>query len=195
MLPILKIVKYLKYPQAFSRGGDKQGYCFACGEYAEFKKLKVIVSSLAKAWKISHKIREAFDIRESMFCQNCQNTYRTRQLAKALVKVFGNQGEKSLKELINSFSFRSLNIAEINACGNLHPLLKDLPNLYYSEYQKYIKLKGVRDEDLQSLSYKDNFFDLILTSDTLEHVPTLEKALEAIYRVLKKGGYYFLLYQ
>ena len=43
---------------------------------------------------------------------------------------------------------------------------------------------AARSEDLTRLTYPDNSFDLILTSETLEHVPDLNAALCEIHRVL-----------
>ncbi len=190
MIQWLKFIKYLKYPEIISRANKKRGHCFACGEYVEFKEDRIITSQLAKTWNIPTNVVQAFNFRESMWCSNCQNTFRTRQMAKALVDVFGNKHVRSLKELTMAGSFRKKKIAEINSCGNLHSILKKLPGLYYSEFQKYKKLIGVENEDLQDLSYKNDFFDVILTSDTLEHIPNLNKALKEIYRVLKPNGYH-----
>ena len=47
---------------------------------------------------------------------------------------------------------------------------------------------GVRSEDLTRLTYPDASFDLVLTSETLEHVPDLAAALAEIRRVLVPGG-------
>ena len=47
---------------------------------------------------------------------------------------------------------------------------------------------STRSEDLSRLSYADNSLDLILTSETLEHVPDLETAPREIHRVLAAGG-------
>ena len=88
----------------------------------------------------------------------------------------------------------SLKIAEINACGTLHSYLKDHPNLYYSEWLPDGKPgelhDGVRCEDLQRLTYPDDYFDIFLTSETLEHVPDPDKAWREINRTLKSGGYH-----
>jgi SAM-dependent methyltransferase len=48
----------------------------------------------------------------------------------------------------------------------------------------------VPSESLESLSYGDSSFDIVLTSDTLEHVPDVDKALSEIRRVLKPGGHH-----
>ena len=75
--------------------------------------------------------------------------------------------------------FRRLAIAEINSIGRMHPFLADHPRLSYSEYPE---------EDLMNLSYPDASFDLVLTSDTLEHVPDPRLALRETRRVLRAGG-------
>ena len=54
-----------------------------------------------------------------------------------------------------------------------------LPDLTYAEYPE---------EDVMALSYADASFDLVLTSDTLEHVEDPMKGMEEIRRVLRPGG-------
>ncbi len=54
-----------------------------------FAQKKAIDQDLARTWGIAPQMERAFDLRESMLCSSCQNSYRTRQLAKALVKVLG----------------------------------------------------------------------------------------------------------
>jgi SAM-dependent methyltransferase len=100
----------------------------------------------------------------------------------------------SFTDLLEDDGFRRLKIAEINACGALHSYLKQHPNLCYSEYIPGVpcgsEYNGIRCEDLQELTYLDDYFDIVLTSDTLEHVPDSEKAFNEIYRVLKPGGFH-----
>lgn len=43
-------------------------------------------------------------------------------------------------------------------------------------------------QDITSLTFEDNSFDLIVSSDVLEHVPDLEKAFRETARVLRPGG-------
>jgi SAM-dependent methyltransferase len=54
-----------------------------------------------------------------------------------------------------------------------------LPHLKYSEYPE---------QDIQELSYPDASFDLLLTSETLEHIPEFRRALAETRRVLRPGG-------
>ena len=75
--------------------------------------------------------------------------------------------------------FRALRIAEINSIGRMHPVLAEAPGLVHVEYPE---------EDIQALSWADGSFDLVLTSETLEHVPDPALALRETLRVLRPGG-------
>ena len=46
----------------------------------------------------------------------------------------------------------------------------------------------VRSEDVTKLSFADSSFDLICSSDVLEHVPDYPRALREFHRCLRKGG-------
>jgi len=50
------------------------------------------------------------------------------------------------------------------------------------------EVRGVRCEDLRSLSFPSATFDLFITQDVLEHVVSPERAVREIARVLKPGG-------
>ncbi|MEL6892057.1 MAG: methyltransferase domain-containing protein [Actinomycetota bacterium] len=47
---------------------------------------------------------------------------------------------------------------------------------------------AVRHEDLADLSFDDERFDLVVTQDVFEHVPSLEASFAEIVRVLRPGG-------
>ena len=49
-------------------------------------------------------------------------------------------------------------------------------------------VNGVRNEDLEALSFPDSSFDLFVSLDVLEHVPHPEKAVREISRVLTPTG-------
>lgn len=50
------------------------------------------------------------------------------------------------------------------------------------------KNASVRQEDVEKLSFKDGYFDLVICCEVLEHVPYPEKALSELRRVLRPGG-------
>ena len=56
------------------------------------------------------------------------------------------------------------------------------------QYQSGQMIDGTRHEDLMNLSFDNNSFDLVITSDVIEHIPIPYRAQEEIWRVLKPGG-------
>lgn len=162
---------------------NPSGHCYACGNDERWRYAKVINDDLTNTWSINDTIRNSFNARESMFCPKCECSFRLRQLAECITYVYGGS---SLLEIMADKSFSEMQIAEINSCGKLHNILYRHPNLKYSEFNS--KENHIRSEDLEKLSYDNMSFDLVLTSDTLEHVPDITKALTEIRRILKPGG-------
>jgi SAM-dependent methyltransferase len=59
---------------------------------------------------------------------------------------------------------------------------------YFDSVQSGNFVGGINCQNLESMSFEDNTFDLFITQDVLEHVFHPEKALKEIMRVLKPGG-------
>lgn len=74
---------------------------------------------------------------------------------------------------------KNIKILELNECAQLSGYLKRMPGHILGEYPEV---------DMRFLPYSDNTFDLVVHSDTLEHVPDPVKALSECKRVLKPGG-------
>ena len=163
-------------------GGD---HCPACGRRSILLKKPVLWAELISSWELSPEWVQYFDAREGTRCGHCSASLRDRQLATAIIKASGIEAD-SLAHLCGTSAFRSLKVAEINAAGGLHRIIKGLPNLAYSEFGS--STHGVPSENLLGLSYLDDSFDLIITAETLEHVPDIHVALRETYRVLKPGG-------
>lgn len=174
----------------------KKIFCRACGhQVKKFIFKKIITDHLAQQWQLTPKFRQAFDLRESSLCPFCHNSARARALAKAILKVFPFKGTTSLSTWVEAATKQNLCIAEINYCGNLHPILARLPGLKLSQYCEVTPrarlanfLKGIHRENIMRLSYPDNSFDLVLHSEVLEHVPDPKKALAECRRVLTPEG-------
>lgn len=149
----------------------------------------VLWPKLIAEWELSPEWVLWFDEREGIKCAACHASLRSRQLAQGLLEAAREMAGirvRSLKALCADPRFRALSIAEINGAGGLHGFLTELPNLRYSEYGS--ALPSVPSEDLLSLSYPDAAFDLVITSECLEHVPDMHAALREILRVLRPGG-------
>lgn len=99
---------------------------------------------------------------------------------------------RSLAQWVEQPEVQALRIAEINRIDGLHDQLARLPRFASSDYIRGASsgetVAGVRSEDLTRLSYPDASFDLVLTSETLEHVPDVAAALREIHRVLAPAG-------
>jgi SAM-dependent methyltransferase len=74
-------------------------------------------------------------------------------------------------------------------------LLRGLyPRFIGSEYivdaEQLKDLWPIPSEDLTALSYPDDVFDIIVTNEVIEHVPSIDQALREMHRVLRPGGWH-----
>jgi Methyltransferase domain len=165
-------------------------YCQLCGQNSTFRfDSAMITTELREVWQLSDGFVEVFNRKESMFCEHCGGSLRIRRLCKVLIETVSTTTGKSYRccaALLGNQDFQRLRIAEINTCGTLHSFLRGLPNHCYSEYMPNAEPgsvhRGIRNEDLQQLTYPGDYFDIILTSQTIEHVPNPDKAWSEIYR-------------
>lgn len=184
---LMDCIVHTRYPRFQIKVNNKKGigYCYVCGNTDGFKHEAILNNDLVNEWGLDKKMRMAFDTKESTKCKKCNSSLRSNLQAKALCKII-SPSSNCLNDAVNNQLAQKMKIAEINACGALHPYLKKFSKLSYSEYDPYDK--STRHEDLHNLSYKSSSFDIVLTSETLEHVPNWTRAMKEINRVLKPGG-------
>jgi len=157
---------------------------------------RVIPPRLVELWGLTPRLAEAFARKESCACAHCGATLRGRRIARVLLSLYGVGAPpapvRSLARWVERPEIQVLRVAEINRIDGLHEQLVRLPLFSGSDHDPAIKdgapNGGVRSEDLTRLTYADGCFDLVLTSETLEHVPDLDVALAEIHRVLAPGG-------
>jgi SAM-dependent methyltransferase len=157
---------------------DERGLCSVCGASTRFVLNSWILPRDMVRDLGSARVVDAFRRRESLWCTRCGASLRVRRLADVLVGHYAERAD-TLAALVEEDGFRALDVAEVNSIGTAHSVLAALPRLRYSEYPE---------EDVTSLSYPDASLDLVLTSDTLEHVPDVDAALRETRRVLRPGG-------
>ncbi len=171
--------------------------CVVCGKFGPMLvRQRVIPRKLVELWGVPPRVTAALARRESSHCASCGSTLRVRRIAAVILKSFPISAPpapaRSIREWTRSPQAAQLRIAEINRIEGLHQELSSLPGFRASDYSPGARraeiVDGVRSEDLTALTYPNASFDLVLTSETLEHVPDLGAALREIARVLVPGG-------
>lgn len=129
------------------------------------------------AWQLSNYEADYIDQQQGDTCSTCGANLRSMALAAAIRSHLGT--ETLLKDLGESGEVDTLATLEINEAGTLTPHLRSFPGYGYAAYP---------DVDIHDLPYPDNTFDLVVHSDTLEHVVNPAHALGECRRVLRPGG-------
>lgn len=134
--------------------------------------------------------------RETLACRSCGSSMRQRTLAHALMDVlrdrFGYLGT-NLDDLMADL--RRLRIWDTDAFSVLGQKIRLRAGGVLSKFNPESAFgceleTGVFNIDLQKISFGDNHFDVILSSDIMEHVRDDRAAHREIFRCLKPGGAY-----
>jgi len=171
--------------------------CVVCGKFRPMLlRKRVVPPRLVELWGLSPRLAAALARKESSDCSSCGAKLRARRIAAVILQSFhaGNPPAPacSIRAWTRHPEVARLKIAEINRIEGLHEELAGLPGFQASDYHPGASpgeiVAGARSEDLSQLTYPDASFDLVLSSETLEHVPDLAAALDEILRVLVPGG-------
>ncbi len=153
---------------------------------------RIIPRRLEELWGLTPPLAAAVARKESCDCAHCGAKLRGRRIAQVLLLLYPTGDSPgaapSVAKWVDTSGIRALRIAEINLIDGLHEQLARLPQLSFSDYGGPAAAGGAQSEDLTRLSYPDRSFDIVLTSETLEHVSDLRAALGEILRVLVPGG-------
>jgi SAM-dependent methyltransferase len=135
-------------------------------------------------------------LRETLLCKSCGSTNRQRTLAHALISVLHGQFAcegAALDEL--TCRAGKVEIWDTDAFGPIGARVRSVANVTRSKYLPQLPFgielePGVYNIDLQQVSFLSNRFDVILTSDVMEHVRDDRRAHAEIFRCLRPGGAY-----
>ena len=151
--------------------------CTCCGsEDLVFN--RVLWPALIQEWGISEAETEYIDRQQGVQCRRCGSNLRSMALALAICRCYGYEG--TFKRFVRKFRTRRLRVLEINEAGWLTQFLSKLPKHNIGKYPEV---------DMMRMPYADGSYDLVVHSDTLEHVPEPVAALAECYRVLAPGGF------
>ncbi|MET3601802.1 class I SAM-dependent methyltransferase [Martelella mangrovi] len=113
-------------------------------------------------------------------------------MASAILAAYGKAQMRGLAELARCPVFSDLAIYEPGVSGAYRSVFNALPGYQNSFYWdggiSGQKMNGVRHEDLMNLSFADESFDLVISSDIFEHIRRPWVAFREVARVLKRGG-------
>jgi len=151
------------------------GYCLPCKKKTEF-----IVDG-----QFGGEVKNGIlypNWRERMECKYCRMNNRQRLIAGLIMQKAKN------KKLQIYFMEQ---VTPIYQWAQKH--LGSSHRIVGSEYLGYECqcgeiINGIRHENIENLSFRDNEFDLIISNDVFEHVPNPELAFKECSRVLKPRG-------
>ncbi|MDR2172715.1 MAG: methyltransferase domain-containing protein [Burkholderiales bacterium] len=150
------------------------GACPVCGNKT-FSMLWAIPKELVGEWRLSEEESAYISRQQGFTCCSCRNNLRAMALAAAVLSEFGFCG--TLDQFCDAS--RRLDVLEINEAANLAPFLGKMHGHRLIEYPQI---------DMLNITFAAESFDLIIHSDTLEHVADPLKGLAECYRVLRSGG-------
>ena len=138
--------------------------------------------------------REEKSIRETYRCGGCGASLRYREQARLILKFFSRENSEHLAELAHESEFQNLRIYEPGLIGPFRKLFHKLPGYRNSYFWEDVPPGEFREDiqcqDLMNLTYEDNSFDLVLSSDIFEHVRKPFAGFQEVNRVLKPGGFH-----
>jgi 2-polyprenyl-3-methyl-5-hydroxy-6-metoxy-1,4-benzoquinol methylase len=176
-------------PAALAHKPFLRGTCNVCGKPARF-----------------FRDDPALD-RESLTCEHCRSTSRYRSLARGILRAVAERTgivAAALAALPREAPGKQFRVYDTQAPFVFEPCAYPIPDLLrrcdwidltVSLYKPGMPpgatiAPGVVNQNLERLTFPDASFDLVLTTDVMEHVRLDGRAHAEIARVLRSGGVY-----
>jgi SAM-dependent methyltransferase len=150
--------------------------CSICGG-AKFYSQKVLWPGLIAEWQLSQFETAYIDEQQGCACDACGANLRVVALGDALRQTLGTG--LPLQAFASTSAATKLRILDINGAAAISQTLGTLPLYVRGDFPAV---------DMHALPYPDKSFDLVIHSDTLEHVERPVRALEECRRVLAPRG-------
>lgn len=141
-------------------------------------------------WAVNDKA----SLRENYLCGKCKAPLRYRNQAAAILGYFGQGRHAALRDLIADQAFQKASVYEVGIRGPFAGWLSKLErytrSYLWPDVRRGQVKDGVRCEDVTRLTFEDQSFDLIISSEVMGHVFDYQTAFKELWRVLKPGGYH-----
>jgi SAM-dependent methyltransferase len=141
-----------------------------------------------------HRIGE---LRETLQCRHCRATMRHRTLAAALLRRVSAIAGRQLASIEEAAAARlsGLKVLDTDPFSPIAGRLKHLPDYWVSSFQPDQPFDAELSPrhwnvNLEKIGFPDAAFDVVLTSDVMEHVRGIDAAHAEIHRILRRGGAY-----
>jgi|GEM_PF-4261320 len=188
--PLAQRLPYLmKHFDHFQRSPYLLGKCNICGHWTAFF------------------CDNKYLYRESLVCAECLSISRYRSIARGVlqaVRRLTGIGAESLAQLPQTAEGASLKIYDAQVPFRYEHIAYPIP--HFLARCEWLKVKtslhepaqpwgvklgpSITNQNLEALTFPDNSFDIVITSDVMEHVRLDALAHREIRRVLKPGGIY-----
>lgn len=150
--------------------------CSVCGG-THFSQSRVLWPELVAEWQLASQEVDYIDAQQGRNCTACGANLRIIALGTALREAFDT--DATVAAFADDHKTQNLRILDINGCAGLSVALAKLGHYIRADYPAV---------DMQALPYPAGSFDLVIHSDTLEHLPHPVRALEECRRVLATDG-------
>lgn len=150
--------------------------CPVCGSDG-FTDNEVLWPELIDEWALKKNEVEYINRQQGFSCVVCGNNLRSMALAYTILRSYEYQG--TLKQFVLEGSSKDIKLLEINNAGALTHVFEKLNGHKLTTYPEY---------DIENLCIDTSSYDLVVHSDTLEHIKNPVVALSECNRVLKPSG-------
>jgi SAM-dependent methyltransferase len=137
----------------------------------------VLFPKLVAEWQLSASEAAYIDRQQGCYCVFCSANLRIVALGSAICAVAGTS--LPLREAVAAGIFSRWRILDCNGVEGISTALATLSGYQRADYPEC---------DMRRLPFADGSFDLVIHSDTLEHVERPLVALEECRRVLSSHG-------
>ena len=136
-----------------------------------FRQKEVLWPELIEEWGLTPDEVDYINRQQGYACRRCNANIRSMALGRSIA------GRMPLGFWILTHPW--VKVLKINTAGGLTKFLRRMPRHVLTTFPEV---------DMMDLPYDDGTFDLVVHSDTLEHIPDAVQGLSECRRVLKPGG-------